>query len=206
MCAIPMLPPLTRCPRPPQVAAYCVSAATSAFWLTLLIKLNWHALPLLHFAQALTTQRFCRRTPYLMGKFWVMLKWYLLITFVGSVCGAIGWSFRSTAGGLNYLLSDPILKVRIARVLQPTTRVIPLSESAEQGSGLLAAGADLGSLHALLPLPRAGVHQPVLVNSHGAAHVKPPNITTLNSNRCSIASSSTLRTSRARKPQCQRRT
>ena len=110
-----MLPPLTRCPRPPQVAAYCVSAATSAFWLTLLIKLNWHALPLLHFAQALTTQRFCRRTPYLMGKFWVMLKWYLLITFVGSVCGAIGWSFRTTAGGLNYLLSDPILKVRISR-------------------------------------------------------------------------------------------
>jgi len=78
---------------------------------------------------------FCRRTPYLMGKFWVMLKWYLLITFIGSVCGAIGWSFRSTAGGLNYKLSDPILKVRIsrARVLRPTTRVIPLSEKAEQG-------------------------------------------------------------------------
>ena len=130
-----MLPPLTRCPRPPQVAAYCVSAATSAFWLALLIKLNWHALPLLHFAQALTTQRFCRRTPYLMGKFWVMLKWYLLITFVGSVCGAIGWSFRTTASGLNYLQSDPILKVRIARarVLLPTTRVIPLSEKAVQG-------------------------------------------------------------------------
>ena len=64
-------------------------------------------------------------------------------------------------------------------MLRPTTRVIPLSESAEQGSGSLAAGADLGSLYALLPLPRAGVHQPLRVNSHGAARVKPPNITTL---------------------------
>ena len=38
--------------------------------------------------------------PSKAAKFWVGLKWFLLASFVGNLCGIIGWSFRTQAAHL----------------------------------------------------------------------------------------------------------
>jgi hypothetical protein len=38
--------------------------------------------------------------PSKAAKFWAGLKWFLLASFVGNLCGTIGWSFRTQAAHL----------------------------------------------------------------------------------------------------------
>jgi hypothetical protein len=42
-----------------------------------------------------------------MAKFWADIKWFLLAAFVGNMCGAIGWSFRTLAANIRYSTDNP---------------------------------------------------------------------------------------------------
>ena len=56
-----------------------------------------------------------RRNESIMSRIWVNLKWFLFTTFVGNLCGAIGWSFRTQAAFLRNTeanpFKDPAVKV-----------------------------------------------------------------------------------------------